>query len=76
VRYFFNLAGSVYDPDNEGYELGDLGEARIVATRFAAEYLRDRPEVAWAGEEFRIEVTDENRRLLFTLITVGVDAPD
>lgn len=29
MRYFFNLAGAVYDPDNEGVELADLSEARI-----------------------------------------------
>ena len=75
MRYFFNLAGSIYDPDNEGVELATLSDARIAAARFAGEYLRDRPEVVWAGEEFRIEVTDSKRLLLFTFIAVGVDAP-
>lgn len=75
MRFFFNLAGAVYDPDNEGYELASLADARIQAARFAGEYLRDRPEVAWRGEEFRVEVTDSNRLILFTFIAFGVDAP-
>ena len=75
MRYYFHLAGAVHDPDHEGFELTDLSEARIQAARFAGEYLRDRPEVVWAGEEFRIEVTDNQQDVLFTFIAVGVDAP-
>jgi hypothetical protein len=75
VRYHFNLAGAVSRPDVEGHELGNLSDARIKAVRFAADYLRDRPELVWLGEEFRIEVTDDNRNTLFTFIAVGVDAP-
>mgnify|MGYP006952620599 CR=1 FL=1 len=75
MQYFFNLAGAVHDPDNEGYELANISEARIQAARFAGEYLRDRPEIVWMGEEFRIEVTDSDKVLQFTFIAVGVDAP-
>jgi hypothetical protein len=74
MRYFFNLAGAVYDPDNEGFELESLSDARIEAVRVASEYLRDRPEVAWLGDEFRLEVTNSDRVLLFTFIALGVDA--
>lgn len=76
MRYFFNLAGAVYDPDGEGFELPTLSGARIEAVKFAGECLRDRPQVAWFGEEFRVEVTDSDGALLFTFIAVGVDAPD
>lgn len=75
MRYFFNVAGVVHEPDDKGLELASLSEARIEAVKFAGEYLRDRPELVWLGEEFRIEVTDENRRVLFTFIAVGVDGP-
>jgi hypothetical protein len=74
MRYFFNLAGSVHDPDNEGMELASIADARQAAVKFGAEFLRDRPEVPWLGDEFRIEVTDENQLLLFTLIVLGVDS--
>jgi hypothetical protein len=75
MKFFFNLAGAVHDPDNEGIELPNIGTARLEAVRFAAEYLRDRPEVVWLGDELRLEVTDENRMILFTLVVFGVDAP-
>lgn len=74
MRYFFNIAGAVQDTDNEGQEFGCLADARIGAVKFAGAYLFDRPELVWMGEEFRVEVTDSNRRCLFTFIAVGVDA--
>jgi hypothetical protein len=72
---FFNLAGVLYDPDVEGIEMASIGDARIEAARFAGELIRDQPELAWAGEEMRVEVTDGNQLILFTIIVVGVDAP-
>jgi hypothetical protein len=75
MLFFFNKAGAVYDPDVDGIELLTFAEARVQAVRFAAETLRDRPELAWLGEEFRVEVTDQNQLVLFTVITVGIDAP-
>lgn len=74
MRFFFNLVGSIYDPDNEGMELASMSDARIEAARYGAELIRDRPEIVWKGEELRVEVTDESRALLFTFIGVGVDA--
>jgi hypothetical protein len=75
MRFFFNLAGAVYDPDNEGIELESMSAARIMAAQSAAELIRDRPELVWMGEEARVEVTDSNRLLLFTVIVIGVDSP-
>jgi hypothetical protein len=74
MRYFFNLAGAVHDPDDEGFELDSLSDARIEAVKVASEYLRDGPEVAWLGDEFRLEVTNGDGSLLFTFIALGVDA--
>lgn len=75
LRYFFNIAGAIDEPDNKGLEIASMSDARIHAVKFAAEYLRDRPELVWLGEEFRVEVTGERRKTLFTFIAVGVDAP-
>jgi len=75
MRFFFNLAGAVYDPDKDGMELPSLSDARIMAVQTAAELLRDRPELAWLGDEFRVEVTDSKQLVLCTVITFGVDAP-
>jgi hypothetical protein len=72
---FFNLAGAVYDPDNEGAEVATIDQARILAAQAVAEVIRDRPDIVWAGEEVRMEVTDERQMVLFTIMVVGVDAP-
>lgn len=75
MKYFFNLAGAIYDPDVAGVELPTLGDARMVAAQHAGELLRDRPGCVWGGEELRVEVTDADQLVLFTVIVIGVDAP-
>jgi hypothetical protein len=75
VLYFFTIAGAVYDPDVEGYELPSMHEARLMAARHAGEVLRDRPGLAWTGDELRIEVRDSTQLVLFTVIVLGVDSP-
>jgi hypothetical protein len=72
---FFNLAGAVYDPDEEGYELANLGEARVLAAKVVAEIIRDKPDLVWKGEEVRLEVTDAQQMQLFTIVVLGLDAP-
>jgi hypothetical protein len=74
MRYFFSIAGAVQDPDDEGYELPSISDARIEAVKAASEYLHDRPEVVWLGDEFRVEVTDGAGALQFTFVAIGVDA--
>lgn len=75
MLYFFHVAGAIYDPDDAGFELADIGEARLMAAKHAGEILRDRPGLVWQGEELRVEVTDENQLVLFTVIVLGVDSP-
>jgi coenzyme F420-reducing hydrogenase alpha subunit len=72
MRYFFNLARAAYDPDVEGVEFATPAEARAEAVRYAGEMIRDHPTMIWAGEDFRVEVTDANQLILFTVIVVGV----
>jgi hypothetical protein len=71
---FFNLAGAVYDPDVIGYDVDTISQARLLAAKHVAEIIADRPEMVWAGEEVRLEVTDERQLVLFTIMVVGVDA--
>ncbi|RYG87295.1 MAG: hypothetical protein EON59_07845 [Alphaproteobacteria bacterium] len=71
---FFKVAGAVYNPDTEGMEMASIGEARIEAARYIGELIRDKPHIVWEGEEVRVEVTDANQLVLFTIITVGVDS--
>jgi hypothetical protein len=75
TRYFFNQIDGVFKPDDEGLEFATLEEARTEAVRYAGEVLRDHPTLVWQGEDFRVEVTDRTRLVLFTIIVVGMDAP-
>lgn len=75
MRYFFNIAGAITDRDNQGVDISSLCEARVEAVKFAAQYLSEKPQLLWLGEELRVEVLDSDRRLLFTFIALGVDAP-
>jgi hypothetical protein len=75
MQFFFNLAGAVHDPDNQGKELADMQAARIYAVVHASEVIRDHPNLVWSGTEVRVEVTDADRLVLFTVIVLGVDAP-
>ena len=49
LRYFFNVASAVHNPDNEGLKLSDLDAAREAAVRLAGVY----PEPACPREEGR-----------------------
>ena len=74
MLFFFNLAGATYDPDVVGIELPSMADARIAAAVHAGELLRDRPGLAWEGEELRVEVTDANQLVMFTVIVFGVES--
>ena len=74
-RFFFNQFDGVYKSDDEGLELASLDDARHEAVRYAGEVMRDHTTLVWKGEDFRIEVTDAEKLVLFTVIVVGVDAP-
>jgi hypothetical protein len=37
--------------------------------------MREHPTLIWTGQDFRIEVTNAEKLLLFTVVVVGVDAP-
>lgn len=74
-RYFFDRRDGGFDPDDDGTELPDLDAARIEAVNFAAGTIRDRPDYVWDGKEFRVEVSNEEKTLLYTVIVLGIDAP-
>jgi hypothetical protein len=74
MKCFFHLAGALQDSDNHGAEVATLDQARLLAAQHLAEVIRDQPNVVWKGEEVRMEVTDEHEIVLFTIMTVGIDA--
>jgi len=75
MRYFFNQLNGEAKLDDEGLELGHIDDARAEAVRYAGELMRDHPTIVWTGQDFRIEVTNSDRLLLFTVIVLAVDAP-
>jgi hypothetical protein len=74
-RYFFHTADGVRDPDTDGIEFEDDDAAQLEAVRYAGEALRWQPKKLWKRGQWRVEVTGEDGALLFTVITVAVDAP-
>ena len=74
-RYFFHSADGARNWDEAGAELANDDAARIEAIRLTGAILKDEPDVLRHGHDFRVEVTDSRKRLLFTIITLAVDAP-
>ena len=75
MLFFFNQLNGESRPDDQGTDFATINEARLEAVRYAGEVMRDHPTLVWEGEDFRIQVTDDTKLLLFTVIVVGVDAP-
>lgn len=74
-RYHFHSADGSRDPDPEGTELPDDAAAQLAAVQFAGEVLRDDPDKLWQAGQWRVEVTDDAGVLLWTVITLAIDAP-
>ena len=74
-RYFFHCADGVRDPDREGTVLADDHAAQVAAVAFAGETLKHSPGTLWDKGQWRVEVTGEQGALLFTVITIAIDAP-
>lgn len=66
-RYFFDIRDGTDLPDLQGSEHAGLDAARIEAVRYSAEVLKEMPERFWNAEEWKMTVSDFNRKPLFTL---------
>lgn len=75
TRYHFDCVDSYREHDEEGTDLPDEEAARVMAVQFAGEVLKSDPETVWRSGQWRVEVADERGVLLFTLLTVSIDAP-
>lgn len=72
--FHFHSADGERVPDIEGIELADEEQARAEAIRLAGQVLAHSPAELWKSGHWRVEVTDEDDALLFTIITLAVDA--
>lgn len=66
-HYFFHVIDGYSDYDAEGTELPDIYAAQHQAVRTSGEILRDMGAKFWDGTEWKLEVTDEQGRILLTL---------
>lgn len=75
AHYFFHTADGTRDRDTSGMDLDDDAAARREGIRYAGSILASEPELLADSADFRVEVTDQAQRLLFTIIALAVDAP-
>jgi hypothetical protein len=73
--YYFDSADGSRETDTEGTELPDVSSARKHAVIVAGQALRDHPIYLWEGGEFRIEVFNEKRLHLFSVISFTLESP-
>ena len=66
-RYHFNLHDHRFVPDREGSELANLHAAKRQAIKLAASILSVCPEEFLESPDWRVEVTDSDGVLLFTV---------
>jgi hypothetical protein len=74
-RYFFNIKHGKDITDTEGTELAGVAEARDQALTTAGEMIKHQDHTVWNGSEWRMNVTDEAGRPVFTLRFAADDHP-
>jgi hypothetical protein len=66
-RYFFHVQDGKDIRDIEGTELAGIAEARDQAVTAAGEMIKHDGDTVWNGSKWRMHVTDEAGRPVFTL---------
>ena len=66
-RYYFNTYNGGTHLDVEGVVFPDVYAAQTQAIRTSGELLRDLGAKFWDGTEWRLEIADAQRRILFVL---------
>jgi hypothetical protein len=70
-RYYFNVRGDKVLDDEEGCEYASEDQAREEAIETCGEMIRDLHARLAKGEEWRMEVANEQRKIVFVIrITV------
>jgi hypothetical protein len=73
--YFFHVRDGHSSPDDTGTELANWHEARIEAVCFAGEIIRDHAQQIALGQDWYVEVTDEQRVVLFRIDLLTTESP-
>lgn len=74
-HYHFSSVDGERDIDAEGVELSGDHAARIYAIRYVGELLQSEPEILCDEGQWRVEVTDDDGHLRFTVIALALAAP-
>lgn len=74
-RYHFHSADGRRNPDPDGVELPEDRAAQRAAVAYLGAALEDDPDMLWRKGNWRVEVTDGEGRLKWTVIAMAMDAP-
>jgi len=74
-RYFFDTENGSPFHDSDGVELADADEARLYAIRFAGQCVATDAALLAQGEDFRVEVRNDEGLLLLAVTTFVTDSP-
>jgi hypothetical protein len=74
VRYHFNTKNGERHADIDGTELSSDSAARAEAVRYAGEIMCSEPDALWVSDELKVDVTDDDGLILFSVIVLGMDS--
>jgi hypothetical protein len=74
VIYHFNMHDGRAYPDTLGTECPTLDAARIEAVRRIGRLLAEEAARFWTGDEWTMDVTDENGLTLFSLVFMAANS--
>lgn len=75
TTYHFQVRTESHVSSSEIAELDGLEAARIEAARRIGKLLNEHARQIWAGEDWRMDVTDATGLILFTIQVSATDAP-
>jgi hypothetical protein len=75
ARYYFNIRHEELREDEEGSVHGTQHEAWIEATETCGQMMRDLDGALAIGPEWRMEVTNEQREIVFVLKVIAERGP-
>jgi hypothetical protein len=73
--YHFHVSDGIGGPDLDGHLLAGLADAKREAVSLGGSLIREMGDRFWDGDDWRLEVTDSDGLLLFTLIFSAIIAP-
>ena len=72
-RYHLELRSETHVRETLAVEQNDLTCLRVEMARFVGELLKDHAEQIWVDEDWRVDATDEQGLILFTMHVFASD---